>query len=104
MTHLDEMPQFLNILRGDMSFVGPRPERPQFVRQLEEQIPLYPLRHAVLPGLTGWAQVKYSYGNSFQDSRVKLEYDLYYVRRRSFYLDTLILLKTMGSVLTFKGT
>ena len=102
--HLDEMPQFLNILRGDMSFVGPRPERPQFVRQLERQIPLYPLRHTVRPGLTGWAQVKYVYANSLQDSRVKLEYDLYYVKRRSFYLDTLILLKTVSTVLTFKGT
>lgn len=103
-THLDEIPQFINILLGDMSFVGPRPERAQFVRQLESQMPLYSLRHAVRPGLTGWAQVKYCYAKSFQDSRVKLEYDLYYVKRRSFYLDTLILFKTIGTVLTLKGT
>ena len=103
-THIDELPQVLNVLRGEMSLVGPRPERPEFVEQLAERIPFYRARHAVLPGMTGWAQVRYEYGNSIQDSRVKLEYDLYYVRHAGLYLDTLIVLKTLAVVFWLQGT
>src|SRR5512136_1227421 len=86
-TRLDELPQVLNVLRGEMSLVGPRPERPHFVGQLMHELPLYRARHAVKPGITGWAQVHYGYGNSVEDSRIKLEYDLYYVKHASLYLD-----------------
>ncbi len=102
-TRLDELPQFLNILRGDMSLIGPRPERPEFVEQLESELPFYRARHAVRPGLTGWAQVRYTYGNCIQDARVKLEYDLYYVKHAGFYLDLLIMLQTIPVMLQFKG-
>lgn len=102
-TRLDELPQMLNVLRGEMSLIGPRPERPEFVADLARQIPFYRARHATKPGLTGWAQVRYGYGNSVEDARVKLEYDLYYVRHASFYLDALILLKTVGVVLRLQG-
>jgi exopolysaccharide biosynthesis polyprenyl glycosylphosphotransferase len=100
---LDELPQSLNVLRGDMSLVGPRPERPEFVDALAAEIPFYRARHAVRPGLTGWAQVRYGYGNSVADARLKLEYDLYYVRHAGFYLDLVILLKTIAVVLGFRG-
>ncbi len=103
-TRLDELPQLLNILRGQMSFIGPRPERPEFVAQLQEQIPFYRTRLAVRPGLTGWAQINYPYGSSVEGSLVKLQYDLYYIKHQSPYLDLLILLKTIGVVLTFQGT
>ncbi len=103
-TRLDELPQVINILKGDMSIVGPRPERPQFVDQLEQQIPFYRTRLSVTPGLTGWAQVKYRYGSSVEDALIKLQYDLYYIKHQSFVLDLLIIVKTMGVVLTFKGT
>src|SRR5690606_17316159 len=79
-TRLDEIPQLWNVLHGDMSFVGPRPERPYFVEQLEREIPYYRQRHAVKPGLTGWAQIKYQYGSSVEDATEKLRYDLYYVK------------------------
>lgn len=96
---LDELPQFVNILRGEMSFVGPRPERPVFVRQLRERIPYYDERHLVRPGLTGWAQVEYRYTSSVEDAARKLEYDLFYLKNMSFAFDLLILLKTMRVVL-----
>ena len=102
-TRLDELPQLWNVLRGDMSFVGPRPERPFFVNQLAEQVPLYEQRHAVKPGLTGWAQVKYRYGASFEDALEKLQYDLYYVKHLSIPFDLTILFDTVKVVLLAKG-
>ncbi len=101
--HLDELPQLVNILKGEMSFVGPRPERPFFVERLEKVIPYYRLRHSVRPGLTGWAQVNFHYGSSFQDAVEKLKYDLYYVQHVSLLLDLTILLKTIRIVLMRKG-
>jgi len=100
---LDEVPQLLNVLRGEMSLIGPRPERPEFMAELARKIPFYRARLAVKPGLTGWAQVRFRYGDSVDDARVKLEYDLYYVRHASFYLDALIVLKTIGVVLKLQG-
>lgn len=102
-THLDELPQVLNILRGEMSLIGPRPERGEFVAELEKIIPFYRYRLTVRPGLTGWAQVKYRYGNTVQDALVKLQYDLYYIKRKSFSLDVLIILKTVVEVLFCRG-
>ena len=102
-TRLDELPQVWNILRGEMGLVGPRPERPEFVGELSRQIPYYRLRHAVKPGLTGWAQVKYSYGASVEDALVKLQYDLYYIRHRGVYLDLNILVRTVLVVLGMRG-
>ena len=104
LTRIDEIPQVLNVLRGDMAFVGPRPERPAFVRQLAEQIPHYHDRAVVRPGITGWAQVNYPYGASVEDARMKLAYDLYYVRRRSLFLDLLILVATVRVVLFQEGS
>jgi lipopolysaccharide/colanic/teichoic acid biosynthesis glycosyltransferase/glycosyltransferase involved in cell wall biosynthesis len=103
-THLDELPQVLNIVRGDMSLIGPRPERPQYVTELARSDPLYSYRLSVRPGLTGWAQVKYGYGCSKQDELVKLQYDLFYIKHRSFLLDILILLKTVREVVLCHGT
>ena len=100
---LDELPQLFNVLRGDMSFVGPRPERPEFVKKLAETIPYYEERHRVKPGLTGWAQVCYSYGDSEADSIQKLQYDLFYVKNYSVLLDMLILLQTAEVVMLGKG-
>lgn len=100
-THVDELPQLWNILRGEMSFIGPRPERPEFVTQLDQAIPFYDLRHLVKPGLTGWAQVNYRYGASVDEARRKLAFDLYYVKNRSPFLDAQILLKTV--VMIFRG-
>jgi exopolysaccharide biosynthesis polyprenyl glycosylphosphotransferase len=97
-THLDELPQLLNILKGEMSFVGPRPERPQFVDVLKEQLPYYEVRHAVKPGVTGWAQINYRYAASVEDSLEKLRYDLYYVKNRSLVLDLAIILKTLKTL------
>jgi exopolysaccharide biosynthesis polyprenyl glycosylphosphotransferase len=102
-SRIDELPQLLNILRGEMSVVGPRPERPEFVDRLAKEIPFYNTRHAVKPGLTGWAQINQGYGASVDDSRIKLEYDLYYVRRQSLLLDALIVLRTVGIVLNLRG-
>jgi len=102
-TRLDELPQLWNVVRGDMSFVGPRPERPFFVNQLAEQVPFYEQRHAVKPGITGWAQVKYRYGASFEDSLEKLRYDLYYVKHLSIPFDLTILFDTVKVVLFAKG-
>lgn len=100
---IDELPQIWNILKGDMSFIGPRPERMTFVQELKKQIPYYGLRHTVKPGLTGWAQVCYPYGASVEDSLRKLEYDLYYIKNISILLDITIILKTIGVVLFPKG-
>ncbi len=100
---LDELPQIFNILKGDMSFVGPRPERPVFVEQLQQQYPYYRERHRMRPGLTGWAQISYQYGDSAEDAFRKLEYDLYYVKNYSIFLDLLIILHTIQVVLTGKG-
>jgi len=102
-TRVDELPQILNVLRGDMSFVGPRPERPQFVEQLAEAIPYYRERHAVKPGITGWAQVCYPYGASLDDSIQKQEFDLYYIKNHTIFLDMLILCQTAEVVLFGKG-
>ncbi|MGB5338703.1 MAG: TIGR03013 family XrtA/PEP-CTERM system glycosyltransferase, partial [Gammaproteobacteria bacterium] len=100
---LDELPQVFNILKGDMSFVGPRPERPEFVQQLAEQYSYYNERHRMKPGLTGWAQINYQYGESPDDAYKKLEYDLYYVKNYSIFLDLLIILHTIQVVMTGKG-
>jgi sugar transferase (PEP-CTERM system associated) len=102
-TRIDELPQLWNVLVGDMSLVGPRPERPGFVESLKEQIRFYDVRHSVKPGLTGWAQVRYSYGASVDDARRKLEYDLYYVKNHSLFLDCLILVETVRVVLFGEG-
>ena len=101
---LDELPQLYNILRGDMSFVGPRPERPEFVHRLAEKIPYYNERHRVKPGLTGWAQIRYQYGASEEDGYEKLQYDLYYVKNASILLDVLIMLQTAEVVLLGRGS
>ena len=96
---IDELPQTWTVLKGEMSFVGPRPERPQFVDELERHLPFYAERHMVKPGITGWAQINYPYGASIEDSRHKLEYDLYYAKNYSPFLDLLILLQTLRVVL-----
>ncbi len=103
-TRLDELPQLYNVLKGDMSIVGPRPERPEFIAQLQEELPFYRARLSVKPGLTGWAQIQYRYGSTIEDALVKLEYDLYYIKFRSLALDLLIILRTIRVMLTFKGT
>lgn len=102
-TRIDELPQLLNVLKGDMSFVGPRPERPEFVSELAQAIPYYDLRHHVKPGITGWAQVSYPYGSSIKDAREKLQYDLYYLKNYSVFLDVNILLQTIQVILWGKG-
>ncbi|MFC3713482.1 TIGR03013 family XrtA/PEP-CTERM system glycosyltransferase [Sphingoaurantiacus capsulatus] len=102
-TRIDEIPQIINVLRGDMSFVGPRPERPFFVQDLAAQIPFYNERHVVKPGITGWAQLNYPYGASVDDARHKLEYDLYYVKNYSMFLDLLILIQTVRVILWRDG-
>lgn len=100
---IDELPQLYNVLKGDMSLVGPRPERPYFVTQLTREIPFYAARHSVKPGVTGWAQVRYRYGESVEDAAQKLQYDLYYVKNHTLFLDTVILFETVGVVLTGAG-
>lgn len=102
-TRLDELPQLYNVIKGEMSFVGPRPERPEFVEDLKEKIPFYDTRHYVKPGLMGWAQLKYPYGASVDDARCKLEYDLYYSKNHSFLMDLLIMIQTVEVVLLGKG-
>ncbi|HEY8612948.1 MAG TPA: sugar transferase, partial [Roseomonas sp.] len=104
LTRIDEIPQVLNVLRGDMAFIGPRPERPAFVETLAEAIPFYNDRAVVKPGITGWAQVNFPYGASIEDARQKLSYDLYYVRRRSLFLDLLILVGTVRVILFQEGS
>ncbi|MBS1252093.1 MAG: UDP-N-acetylgalactosamine-undecaprenyl-phosphate N-acetylgalactosaminephosphotransferase [Anaerolineales bacterium] len=100
---LDELPQFLNVLRGEMSIVGPRPERPVFAHQLAEEIPFYRLRHAVKPGMAGWALIHYGYSSSVEDALMKLQYDLYYIKHQSIFLDVIVLLRTIGRVLALAG-
>lgn len=100
---VDELPQLFSVLKGDMSLVGPRPERPFFVDQLTKEIPFYAVRHSVKPGVTGWAQVRYHYGATVEDSAEKLQYDLYYVKNHSLFLDIVVLFETVGVVLTGKG-
>ncbi|SHN54475.1 sugar transferase [Desulfovibrio litoralis] len=102
-TRIDELPQLFNVLKGDMSLIGPRPERPEFVAELEKQIPYFYVRHSVKPGITGWAQVLYPYGSSLEDARYKLEYDFYYIKYLSTLLEIKIILKTIGVVLFPKG-
>jgi exopolysaccharide biosynthesis polyprenyl glycosylphosphotransferase len=103
LTRLDELPQLWNVLRGDMSFVGPRPERPFFVAELTQEIPFYQQRHVVKPGITGWAQVKYRYGASIEDAKEKLRYDLYYIKHLSIFFDLTIVFDTVKVVLFRKG-
>ena len=102
-TRIDELPQLLSVLCGEMSLVGPRPERPSFVRDLTEQIPFYDIRHTIKPGLTGWAQVRYNYGSSLADAKRKHQFDLYYVKNNSLFLDLLILIETVSVVLLREG-
>jgi exopolysaccharide biosynthesis polyprenyl glycosylphosphotransferase len=102
-TRIDEFPQFINILKGEMAVIGPRPERPYFVKKIAEIMPFYETRHIIKPGLTGWAQVNYSYGEKIEDSLIKLQYDLYYIKHRSFYLDLSITFKTISTVLFYRG-
>ena len=100
---IDELPQLYNVLKGDMSFIGPRPERPEMIKMLDEKIPYYSERHTVKPGITGWAQVKYSYGASLEDAMEKLKYDLFYIKHMSLFLDLLIVLETIKVVLVGRG-
>ena len=102
-TRLDEGPQFINILKGEMAIIGPRPERPIFVQQIAQKLPFYQTRHVVKPGLTGWAQVNHSYTDSIDEALIKLQYDLFYIKHRSIFLDINILIKTIGTVLFYKG-
>jgi len=100
---LDEIPQLWCVLKGDMGFVGPRPERPEFVEMLAKEIPFYEVRHAVRPGITGWAQVRYKYGNTLEDAKEKLQYDLYYIKNMSLGLDLMIMFQTIKIVLLGRG-
>jgi len=102
-TRIDEFPQFVNILKGDMAVIGPRPERPIFVNEIAALMPFYETRHVIKPGLTGWAQVNYAYGETINDSLIKLQYDLYYIKHRSIYLDLSIVIKTITTVLFYRG-
>ena len=102
-THLDELPQMLNILRGDLSVVGPRPEQPRYVQELSEKLPFYHVRHLVRPGLTGWAQVKYGYASSDDDALQKLQYEFYYLRHQRFSFDLRILFRTVRTVIGGHG-
>jgi exopolysaccharide biosynthesis polyprenyl glycosylphosphotransferase len=101
---LDEIPQLWNVLRGDMGFIGPRPERPEFVEWLSHEIPYYHLRHIIRPGITGWAQVRYQYGASVAEAREKLKYDLYYIKHISLSLDLLILAESVKTILLGRGS
>ena len=102
-SRLDELPQLWNILKGEMSFVGPRPERPEFVEELQKEIPHYAMRHLVKPGLSGWAQIKFPYGASVKDAMEKLQYDLYYIKNRSVVLDLAITAKTIATIISRQG-
>ena len=102
-TRLDEIPQLWNVLRGEMAFVGPRPERPEFVQWLTSEIPFYDLRHIIRPGITGWAQVRYQYGASLEETKQKLEYDLYYIKHLSVGLDLLIMFETIKTIILRRG-
>ncbi|MFT5236519.1 MAG: exopolysaccharide biosynthesis polyprenyl glycosylphosphotransferase [Flavobacteriaceae bacterium] len=102
-SRFDEIPQFINVIKGDMSVIGPRPERPVFVKELSEEIPFYEVRHLVKPGVTGWAQVNANYGSSKEDSLEKLQYDLYYIKHRSLILDISIVIKTLSTIIFYRG-
>ena len=102
-TRIDEVPQLWNVLRGDMGFVGPRPERPEFIPMLAEALPFYSLRHLIRPGLTGWAQIRYGYGATLEEAREKLEYDLYYIKHMSLGLDLLIMFETIKTIIRRRG-
>jgi lipopolysaccharide/colanic/teichoic acid biosynthesis glycosyltransferase len=102
-SRLDEIPQLWCVLKGDMAFVGPRPERPEFIEWLSKEIPYYGVRHMVRPGVTGWAQIKYKYGSTVEDAREKLQYDLYYIKNASIGLDLLIMFQTVKTVLLLRG-
>jgi exopolysaccharide biosynthesis polyprenyl glycosylphosphotransferase len=102
-SRIDEFPQFINIFKGEMAVIGPRPERPIFVKEIAERMPFYETRHVIKPGLTGWAQVNYSYGETIDDSLIKLQYDLYYIKHRSLFLDFNIIFKTLSTVLFYRG-
>jgi lipopolysaccharide/colanic/teichoic acid biosynthesis glycosyltransferase len=101
---IDELPQLFSVLTGKMSLVGPRPERNFFVQKLIQELPFYAVRQSVKPGLTGWAQVRYHYGSTVEDAAEKLQYDLYYVKNNSVFLDFIVLFETVGVVLTGKGS
>jgi lipopolysaccharide/colanic/teichoic acid biosynthesis glycosyltransferase len=103
-SRVDEIPQFVNVLKGEMSLIGPRPERPEFVTMLEKELPFYAIRHVVKPGLTGWAQVMYPYAHSVDDQHKKLMYDLYYIKERNLLMDLKIVIKTISTILFFRGT
>ena len=100
----DELPQLFNVLRGEMSIVGPRPERPEFVKTLTEQIPYYRQRHSIRPGITGWAQINYKYGDTVEDTVCKLEYDLYYIKNMALSLDVYIIFHTIKAMLLSRGS
>jgi sugar transferase (PEP-CTERM system associated) len=102
-SRLDEIPQLWNVVRGDMGFVGPRPERPEFVEGLTKELPYYPVRHTIPPGITGWAQVRYKYGNTLEDAKEKLQYDLYYIKNMSLGFDLLIMFQTIKIVMLGRG-
>ena len=102
-SRLDEIPQFINIVKGEMSLIGPRPERPYFVNELSLSIPFYETRHIIKPGLTGWAQVNERYGSTIDASLLKLQYDLYYIKHRSFFLDANVIIKTLSTVIFYRG-
>ena len=102
-SHLDELPQFLNILKGDMSLVGPRSERPMIINDLQNEIPFYRARLFVKPGLTGWAQVNFGYASGVEENAIKLEYDLYYIKHRNLTLEISILFQTFGAVIGLRG-
>lgn len=102
-SRIDEFPQFINILKGQMAVIGPRPERPVFVKEIAELMPFYETRHVIKPGLTGWAQVNYTYGETIDDSLIKLQYDLYYIKHRSIFLDINIMFKTFSTILFYRG-
>ncbi len=102
-SRIDEIPQVLNVLKGEMSIIGPRPERPYFVNELSQIIPFYETRHIIKPGLTGWAQIQTRYGASIEDSLIKLQYDLFYIKHRSFFLDINIIVKTVSTILYYRG-
>jgi exopolysaccharide biosynthesis polyprenyl glycosylphosphotransferase len=102
-TRIDEIPQFINVLKGEMSLIGPRPERPFFVQELSQIIPFYETRHIIKPGLTGWAQVNSRYGSTIDDSLIKLQYDLYYIKHRTLFLDANIVIKTLSTIIFFRG-
>jgi lipopolysaccharide/colanic/teichoic acid biosynthesis glycosyltransferase len=102
-THLDELPQFINVLRGEMSLVGPRAERPQLVDLFQRHVPFYRTRLLVKPGITGWAQINYGYAVTVEDTAIKLEYDLYYIKHRNLFMDLVIILRTVGAVFGLRG-